>query len=516
MITVDIRQGHVLEVIKGIPDGSVHCAITSPPYFGLRDYGTEPVVWGGDADACEHEWGEEIKTHKGGKQKDEQPSQRQGRDFSAQNAVRDQTNGQFCHLCGAWRGCLGLEPTMELYVQHLVEIFRGVRRVLRDDGTFFLVIGDCYAGSGKAGSDPEYQKRHTQFGAVERKERLGVPLKAEGIGLKNRDLCGVPWRVAFALQADGWYLRQDNIWFKPNPMPESVDGWRWERHRVKADGDYAECPGCKVCEANDGLVLRKGSGRTTTAHEYVFHFNKSGNGFWDREAVKEKPQSYHRKGGTACYTADGFVTHGIGSKTFHQMSNGGRNLRSVWEIATTPFPEAHFAVFPVALVEKCIKAGTSEKGACPKCGAPLVRVVEDLDLRHWKDKRNKRVKWYFGQNHGRNDGGGSFVNDKQTLGWRPSCKCGLDTTAPATVLDPFGGSGTVGLVAAKMGRNAILIEAKPEYCDMARKRIFDSIRFKIQTGQVTIKDFIIPRKRAFILDFCEVADALFAGKKVDY
>ncbi|KKL26429.1 hypothetical protein LCGC14_2395400, partial [marine sediment metagenome] len=235
---------------------------------------------------------------------------------------------------------------------------------------------DSYSGSwGDSGHRPERTGRdgHQRPKNTEYFERTGHPQgpkppTASVAGLKPKDLVGMPWRVAFALQADGWWLRSDIIWHKLNVMPESVRD------------------------------------RPTKSHEYLFLLTKSERYYYDQDAVREPPQPYQRKGGTSPYTADGVNTHGVGSKTFHQMAATGRNHRTVWEIATQPFPEAHFATFPEALVEPCIKAG-------------------------------------------------SRVGD--------------------TILDPFAGSGTVGVVALRLGRSFVGLELQPDYVEMARRRIED-------------------------------------------
>lgn len=299
-----IYLGDCIESMRAMPDASVHTCVTSPPYFGLRDYGVD--------------------------------------------------------------GQIGLEPTPDEYVARMVEVFREVRRVLRDDGTLWLNLGDSYAhpakgtGGGWAADPNNYAHKAQAFGA--RKFSMG--------DAKPKDLMGIPWRVAFALQADGWYLRQDIIWHKPNPMPESV------------------------------------TDRCTKAHEYIFLLSKSPRYYFDHEAIKEQAV-----GGTPGNTkptkgcrahADGEAKHRAAANLHKIGPVERRNRRSVWTVATKPFKGAHFATFPPDLIEPCILAG------CPVGG---------------------------------------------------------------TVLDPFGGAGTTGLVATQAGRNAVLCEINPEYVEMARARI---------------------------------------------
>ena len=362
--TQTIYQGDALEVLRGLPSESVHCCITSPPYWGLRDYGIE--------------------------------------------------------------GQIGLEKTPEEYVSKMVRVFREVKRVLRDDGTLWLNLGDSYMGSwgnyaptGKGGQRAKQVERWKR-GAYEGKEDWRPPTSIKHEGIKPKNLVGVPWRVAFALQADGWYLRSDIIWAKPNPMPESV------------------------------------TDRPTRAHEYVFLLAKAKRYFYDAEAIREGDQIRVRRAGgyvdiESAGTSESYTNRAIGLRS-RTVVTVGRNKRSVWTIATEPFPEAHFATFPTALVEPCILAGTSPQ-ACPRCGAPWGRVVKrDVHGEQGSTLRN--------------------IVRRQTVGWRPTCSCSdNDGSGRCVVLDPFVGSGTTLLVAQRLGRSGIGIELNPDYCAMASRRI---------------------------------------------
>ena len=311
-----ILVGDCVKMMKYLPDGRVNCCVTSPPYFGLRDYGHE--------------------------------------------------------------GQIGLEETPEQYVARLVEVFREVRRVLRDDGTLWLNLGDSYAAQRSGTHQPAETLAGGKGGKMEdgsivnrdRHAGYNPTRNASAIGLKHKDLIGIPWRAAFALQADGWYLRQDIIWHKPNPMPESV------------------------------------TDRCTKAHEYIFLLSKSPKYYFDHEAIKEQAvggtpgNTKPTKGGRAY--ADGETKHRTAANLHKIGPVERRNRRSVWTVATKPFKGAHFATFPPSLVEPCILAG------CPEGGL---------------------------------------------------------------VLDPFGGSGTTGMVANQHGRNAILTELNPEYAEIATSRI---------------------------------------------
>jgi DNA modification methylase len=330
-VTVRILKGDCRDVLKTLSSESVHCVVTSPPYFGLRDYGVA--------------------------------------------------------------GQIGLEPSPDAFVDELVAVFSDVRRVLRNDGTLWLNLGDSYANDGKWGG-------HTGGKHVKALHCSPIGRNKRYTGLKPKDLIGVPWMVAFALRADGWWLRQDIIWSKPNPMPESV------------------------------------TDRCTKAHEYLFLLSKSERYYFDQDKIREPfadasierlrqdlgsqrgsnripgktngpmkavglnaNRSSYRPGTSS--NTDG-AEHLRKSDAGLPLNDAGRNKRSVWEVTTIGYADAHFATFPPALIEPCILVG------CPEGG---------------------------------------------------------------TVLDPFGGAGTTGLVADRLKRNAILIELNPDYAAMAERRI---------------------------------------------
>ncbi len=320
-MTVRILQGDVLEVLPTLPACSVQCVVTSPPYYGLRDYGT--AKWeGGDPD-CKHN----PQRPDGG--------ERENRTLPL---GRGGVYNDICRKCGALRidSQIGLEETPEAYVEKLVRVFREVRRVLKDDGTLWLNLGDSYAtnpGNGRGGESVEGGKPH----------RSGIDKTK--MGYKPKDLIGIPWMVAFALRADGWYLRQDIIWHKPNPMPESV------------------------------------TDRCTKAHEYIFLLTKSARYYYDAEAVKEpaveaswenrlnrqsdKSFPTNERNGVRTGIKFGGKKYGESDDPKHQTKSGEeyvysgtRNKRSVWTVTTKPYKEAHFATFPPDLIEPCILAGS--------------------------------------------------------------------------------------------------------------------------------------------------------------
>lgn len=332
----------------------------------------------------------------------------------------------------------------------MTSVFEEVRRVLRKDGTLWLNCGDSYAGSNQTGGTKSLE--------TNRRESRMFKSKAEiPSGLKPKDLCGVPWRLAFALQAAGWWLRCDIIWHKPNPMPES-------------------------CED-----------RPTHSHEYIFLMTKSERYWYDAEAIKDpisestvewgngkegwgKSDPNHR-------TAQGI--HGPSLRGQGRCGENGstRNKRSVWTVPSAPYSGAHFATFPPKLITPCILAGCPAQ-TCPKCGMPWERIVGKgpPDIEHQRACGGDRNGEYFGKATKDFDSAkaqnASAVKarilagmvEKKTLGWRPTCKCDCPDTVPGVVLDPFAGSGTTGKVALEYGRRAILIELNPEYVKQIEQR----------------------------------------------
>lgn len=475
-----IIQGDALTVLRTLSAESVHCVVTSPPYWALRDYGTG--TWeGGDPD-CAHT----------GRQKPRQNTTGAGEGHGEPVLTE-------CR-CGARRvdQQIGLEPTPELYVARIVEVFEEVRRVLRSDGTLWLNMGDCYASNAGSSARGVHCGKNTAAASVLQPNRRAG---SESGKLKPKDLVGMPWRVAFALQAAGWWLRSACIWAKVNPMPESVRD------------------------------------RPTKSHEEVFLFAKSETYFYDAEAVREPgtwpgqarseeepiesrmpsapPQRGLRKVGRLD-GAHGRGHDGHGKRMLDKWSNpADRNLRTVWRFITHPFPDAHFATFPPELAERCIRAGTSERGCCSACGAPWVREVsrefvpqEDISLERGRrdaagskslDASDRRAAYPRGK------------TATTTVGWLPGCRCGpwgailgllelgyvvtacggelaIDPErfedgpwgepglsdvrlAPCVVLDPFGGAGTAPMVALRLNRNAVSIELKGDYVDMQERRI---------------------------------------------
>ena len=385
--------GDCLKVLKQLPERSVQCCITSPPYFGLRDYGT--ATWEGGDPACDH--GRARKAIGNTPSAKSTLTTNGGRGPKPGDKYSSESQGGYANdcPCGARRidAQLGLEKTPQEYVARMVAVFREVRRVLRDDGTLWLNLGDTY--STHAAGKCKNPMATSGLAGVKTQEVARATKEAQeyrNSALPEKNLLGIPWRVAFALQADGWYLRQDTIWAKPNPMPESV------------------------------------TDRCTKAHEYVFLLSKSPRYYYDAEAIKEEASQDYAQSGRRRnpdkIAGKGFEIRG----GLHEQEGAAfRNRRSVWTVATQPYPGAHFATFPTELIRPMVRAGTSERGACVRCGSPWRRIVK-------------------------------------TDNWEATCRCrdGVGVR-PCVVLDPFVGSGTTCMVALEEGRSAWGVELSEKY-----------------------------------------------------
>lgn len=319
-----------------LPDQSVQCVVTSPPYYGLRDYGTSQQVWASEHPLCadgRHSWVDSTFRRKNS---DTKKGQKQNTNVGANNRDKPCVNS-FCDSCGAWFGELGLEPSLDLYIKHLTDVFREIWRVLRDDGTCWLNLGDSYNGNGTGQKTWGLKSGHDTFIA-----QTTGQIARRVDGLKPKDLIGIPWRVAFALQADGWYLRSDIVWHKPNPMPESVVD------------------------------------RPTKAHEYIFLLSKRERYYYDSETIAElsvHPDDNRKARATESQKRyPDALTAGVrcGSATYPT-----RNRRTVWTVATAPYKGAHFATYPPKLIEPCILAGSRAGDVVldPFCGSGTTGAV---------------------------------------------------------------------------------------------------------------------------------------------
>lgn len=523
--TVKLYHGHVVDVLARLPEKSVHCCVTSPPYWNLRDYNTGR--WEGGDENCDHvkvETGYTTTSTLGPKKDGLGPT-------NAAHLSKKQQYKSLCTRCGAKRidqqigsepspDCvrnrpLGLdqllrtdlteeqrfeaftllsqltpyltknEPCGHCFVCTMVNVFRGVRRVLRDDGTCWLNLGDTYGGGKVGRTDLE------RIGGSVSTAPKSVPTNRvdgqnhTGNGTTNLppgNLVGIPWRVALALQADGWVLRQDIIWNKPSPMPESVRN------------------------------------RCTKAHEYIFLLTKSSRYYYDAEAIKERSEWDTPSQFSAKYTTETALNGrgASGNQGNHKVvqPTGMSNKRSVWRVSHAGYPGAHFATYPPKLIEPCILAGTSAKGCCSKCGTPWKRIVEEDRYATRPGEQSKYIGTGLHDNETKLK---RFVLETKTVGWEPGCTCfgrfekvktsvapsdaitmpghsgnprvtgyadmselseevsktlvqyvsdiplNEHPVIPCTVLDPFIGSGTSCIVSLQHGRRSIGIDLSEKY-----------------------------------------------------
>jgi len=450
----------------------------------LRSYKTNPQVWGGDLN-CSHEWGEDLFCPtKNGKQ---------GGTHDNVGQKRSNTkppSSHVCEKCGAWKGELGLEPDPKLFVAHLTEIFREVRRVLRHDGTCWVNIGDSYAGSGR-GPTGETGMCNKGYREVDQTMRQGFDSLPPVVpdGMKTKDIMGIPWMLAFSLREDGWFLRQDIIWRKINAMPESV------------------------------------TDRCTKAHEYVFLLSKSGKYFYDYMSIATpikdpgKPRKFSKSGNDDRNDQE---------SVYDPCGRYFANKRSVWDIslASRVYGKKHFAIMAEELASTCIKPSVSQKGCCPKCRSPWERVfgsvVDNLDpvapikrkdveltpedsavieyiekhggdyrisvegdkhCSNWKDEPIKGGRTYHFDRKGYSL---FYWGIERIEKWVPTCQCGEkeEDNVSCTVLDPFSGSGTTGVCAIKLGHSYLGLELNPEYYEMSREILGSIDPIYVQEGDV--------------------------------
>lgn len=565
-----IIQGDVLESLRGLPDQSVHCIITSPPYYLARDYQTGEWV-GGDP-KCDHR----------------SPTMREGRneDRPIVPGSASTNNYQFmlashsaCGKCGAIKvdRQIGLEQTPEEYVDKMTGVFMEAYRVLRDDGVLWLNLGDTYANNGM--NAKKYYQEHPEHHDFHSKNPDRHPVTKAIRGgrykIKAKELIGIPWLVALALREAGWYLRQDCIWAKSNPMRnpardrccssheyvflltkrggdpsywvhrDRVTGtrskpkpdYRWTDHLENRE--YTEkpeafnkderipCPDCQgmgiiidpwfgaeaVCGRCEGekKIRRWKRINLWQGHDY----------FFDSEAIRtacsplSKPEENYTGKSRKSYSKNRAQD---ASKTKSRILKGQQarldqlkhcNLRKqdgtgnptytgfndryepkmtamkldVWVIPTQACPKAHFATFPRDLIIDPIKAGTSEAGCCPACGAPRERVTrpsaeyEKLLGKSYHDHSDDLT-----QGMSQEKIIAQVCADYETVGWAPTCECGLEETVPCVVMDLFGGTGTVTMLSRDLGRSSVTIDLSPKYIAMIKDDL--RINEQLETGLV--------------------------------
>jgi len=528
MSKVQLTQANSVHI--PLANDSIHCCIASPPFFGLRVYeGVEPSVWGGNA-GCQHMWDKTTIPPQHGDDGITGSTLGGGKTTQTQSQ-RQATTSAFCQLCGAWRGCLGNEPDVDSYVSHLVQVFREVKRVLHPSGVVWINLGFSYAGSWgnyAPGGIKSKQRPQTKEGKRWERKAYGdtgfLPSTANAHGYKPKDLIPIPWLVAIALQRDGWWLRSAPTWVKKNSLPESATDRPTTSHEqwlmLTKNAKYYY---------DGGAVRMPSTGQNGQAVNFVRmtkdHLTPNQTAIQHREDRQPTTDTGSRNRRTSDFffeSLDQLITDQCRylQHLRHIRDNGGMLLDEDGNplglvFNTRGYKEAHFATFPPSMIRPLVECSTSERGVCPECGAPWGRVVKKST--HFEGgsgkagrtaaEVNASGKW-AGMQYGENIKLGPVV-DIQTIGWRPACACYDDLyhqtfpqarrarkrhqraitgnwwkrvrarpgdpnwpTAPATVLDPFIGSGTTCLVARSLGRNSIGLDASHVYLrDHCRSRL---------------------------------------------
>ena len=521
---VSLYQGDALEVLATLPAESVHCIVTSPPYWGLRSYsGEQQRVWDA-ADGCEHHWGEERLVKRG-------HAGNRATLVGIQNAHLSKAaggHGSLCLHCPAWRGALGQEPTVELYIEHLMLVLAALWRVLREDGVCWINLDDTRQ-SGRDGGP----KQSTNTGAAH--------VQPHG-NLRPKDMALVPERFILAAQAEGWCVRSKVVWAPPNPMPESASDrptdayqmlyclaktaktqfwthrdlpgvrrqpkpyYRWQRtqplpenpswHSSSFSGAHDQALYDGVSEEPREVLVLEERGTPppgwTSGNKGDWRRVNLWRGrsvWWDQEAIHEEGCGYGR--GSVFRSQAYLNDHAFNNsdaeyeKQTHSHSYiGGRNARNVQTWPTQGLGSfrvngktlTHFAAFSKALATWCILASCPAQ-CCGICGAGFKRMVELGELREHPQRQGRNVRNVGnlplgGEAYSTNGGTLGLVRDTRTLGWSPTCACPQDVPpVPGLVLDPFVGSGTTALAAQELGRRCIGIDLSADYIALAWRRL---------------------------------------------
>lgn len=529
-MSVKILVGDCRQLLRAIPAESAHVAVTSPPYYGLREYGVEPSLWGGDA-ACEHDFSREM-LDRSRRSPGTQTGSLTGDGRYQATAFRFEIKSAFCPKCGCWRGVLGMEPDWRMYVEHMVEVFRGVRRVLRADGTLWLNLGDSYAtGGGKVGEHPGGGAQGSAWSGRPAKgenswagyrgdrnayvETPGIgpmtqPNRMPQYGLKPKDLMLIPSRVAIALQDDGWWVRSDIAWYKRNPMPESVTDRptkSWEHVFLLAKSESYFYDAEAIAEPVAPSSIERLSQPTLKAQFGSERAPGKTNG--PIKAVLKRSGNKERKPASARgvpVDTDGKTSGAVAGSIPREGTT--RNKRDAWDVPTQAFGgefcracQTYFEgdalnALRVQVIE-ADKSGRRERRRWCNCGrhdawlshfatfpcelveAPIKAGTSEYGCcahcgSPWR-RVTEREQISLRPNSDGQAQRESVIARTETVDWEPICGCAPQTVngklARAVVLDIFGGAGTTALVADRLGRDAIILELNPEYAEMARQRI---------------------------------------------
>ncbi len=448
-----IFQGHALEVLATLPEDCVDCVVTSPPYWGLRDYQSDPLIWGGDP-SCEHEFAESAVGLQHENRNFQQGSQEEvcGSTGMAWIKKYDKLSAWVCPKCGAWKGALGLEPTFDMFVDHLCQVFEAIKRVLKPTGTLWVNLGDTFSSS------TDWTRSDMADNALHR----NTLVREKAQGLPSKCLCLVPFRFAIAMLEHGWICRNVIIWRKPNCAPQSA------KDRFTVDFEY--------------FFL------FSQREQYYFEqqFEPSSKASVDDLLRRTKMRWTDGSHGSKHHGNEGSPYNREGRSRLEFYGSQGRNKRAVWDVRVKPFKGAHFAVFPPSLIKTPIEAGCPEF-VCRRCGKPRVRLYEKVKGEPSEVYRGQAIKNYAiagAQNPSdmKRRVLASMAGRRKFKGWE-ECGCAAGWR-PGVVLDPFMGAGTTALVALKLRREFIGIELNSEYIAIAEKRIDPHLNQKRLTEYV--------------------------------